>query len=111
MTSENSQDGTFKLPKYKMAVRPEVLMAIKFHAKHNMDNLFDDKFTEDEQGGGYHSFKQLVLLQNPLPKDYETIVYGQPGYYLFQRLHMLIRQRALDCARDIRKTFKIYQDE
>lgn len=108
--SENSPDTAFKLPKYKMEVRPGVLQAIKFHASVNMDGLFDKNFSEEEQGGGYHGFKQLVLLQNPIPADYGDYAHGQPGYYLLQRLHPLVRQRAIDCARDIRKTFNIFKD-
>jgi len=102
----------FKKPKH-FEVRQEVLNAIHFHAEKNMDGLYNPDFEENDQCGGYYAFKNLVLQPEPLPKthefpkDYSITGGSEPGMYLLSRLHVLIRERALKCADEIRKTFKI----
>lgn len=97
----------------KFEIKPEVLRAIHFHAKVNMDGIYSEGFSEDEQCGGYHAFKSLVLQREPLPethvfpKEFSITGGSEPGMYYLSRLHPNIRERALQCAAEIRKLYKI----
>jgi hypothetical protein len=102
-------NNVFKL-KLKFQENTELIETIKSLAK-QLD-LYDPKFDEDSQGGGYHGFKQLCLLKQNLPDDvgvYKDIgsAHLHPGYFQIARIHPLMRHKVFEVAREIRDYYKI----
>jgi hypothetical protein len=108
----------FKMPRVKsMAIKNEVEEAIRYHARVNMDNLYTEGLPDECQCSGYLAFRSLVLMKSPLPEAGKarymraSDLTSVPGTYLLLKLHVLIRERAIECAKEIRKMFKIYDDK
>ena len=97
-----------------LTIRPEVFAKIHLYASKYLDRMFDDRFEEDNQCGGYYAFKDLVFLQESLSKGYDKWKdgdnFGTKESDLLRRIHPNARNQALHCARRIRKTYKIYKD-
>lgn len=98
-------------PKIRFEIREEVLHAIQNFARFSLD-IYTPDVSEDQQCGGYYAFKMLCLQAEPLPATHKFpegySVTGGPGMYLLSRLHPMIRERALICAKELRKNYKIY---
>lgn len=102
-------NNVFKL-KPKFRINPYLLETIQSFAKDL--TLYDDRFTESEQCGGYFGFKHLCMCEEPIPKqerEYYLKDVGQKlgGYTNILAIHPKIRQTALDAANHIRRHFKI----
>lgn len=81
-------------------IRPEVIETIQYFAK-ELD-LYDPRFDEKSQCGGYRVFKDLCLMpefpENIKPDDYNFV-----GDNRFSGLHVLARQPAYLMAKHCRK--------
>ena len=89
----------------KFEVREDVVTDFKSFAI--ALGLFDGAFSEEEQGGGYHRFKELCFYSGELPIKYDQNNVQGHGWYLMQGLHVGIRQQALNLAHNFRKRHKI----
>ncbi len=71
--------------------------------------LYDDKFSEETQCGGYHAFKQLVTIRGELPPSpiQPKVPHDFVGFYLLGKIHFNLREDALKGAKILRKKYKI----
>lgn len=95
------------LPKYKFSIKKELLDKIKQVAA--LMELYEYRFDEDRQCTGYYAFKELVLLQEDLPKTVPKDKFDaikMPGAYLLMKIHVNLREQALEYANIIRSNFK-----
>lgn len=103
-TSKNSQDGMFKWPEFKITPTKELDKKFKlFYKLAKFLQLYDDRFPDEQQGGGFHRFKQMcfdITLQ--LPESANPHIHPSHQYVL-SSLHVMIRPKALVLAKHFRE--------
>ena len=71
-------------------------------------DLYDNRFPDEEQCGGYHAFRRMCLREQGLPKgpfkDRNGAIWVEDPD--LNHLHVLIREAAVDSARYVRKKLK-----
>jgi hypothetical protein len=71
--------------------------------------LYDDRFPDSEQCGGYHAFRRLCLREQALPKGPFRDSHGYAVECLDPdvcHLHVLLREVAVNTAHYVRKQLK-----
>ena len=94
---------TFKL---KISIKPELKNCINKNAEDY--GLYDSEF--EIQCAGYYAFKELCLYKGNLGHQIPTRA-DISGYYLINKLHKNIREKAWNAIYYIRKTYKIQKYE
>lgn len=98
--------------KIKFEIKKEVVEDIHTCAGHL--SMYDDRFPEEDQCGGYDAFKELCLQVDELPdiknmtrEDFIHMHGELSEVNHLNRIHPLARQPALELANKIRKKHKI----
>lgn len=103
--------------KFQIKIKPEILKLIQEKAQGL--GLFDSRFSEEEQCGGYFAFKQLCLQKEATPSDkfikydgsWDKMYDGLPGIYLLRQIHPALRSSLLRTVSLLRNLiyFKTYE--
>lgn len=85
--------------KIKFKIKPEVMELFYILAEYLQ--LYDKRFPENDQCGGFIGFKNLCFNTKNLPKNITQYESNEdlPGFYYIKTLHPLIRQSALNLAK------------
>lgn len=98
--------------KIKFEIKKEVSDDIRNLSGHLY--MYDERFPDTDQCGGYDAFKELCLQVEDLPKaqlftqDQFTLLQGELAeIHPLKRIHPLARKQALELVNYIRKKHKI----
>lgn len=100
------------MPKIKFEIKKEISEDINKLSAHLQ--MYDERFPETSQCGGYDTFKELCLQVDDFPeaqlftqKQFVSLDGELAEIPLLRRLHPLARQQALELINYIRKKHKI----